>query len=107
MDERLYGLHVEICKAIAHPHRMKVLDLLRAGERCVCELAPEVGITESNLSQHLSILRKAGLVDTRREGHAVLYRMRDRRLFNVIDEMRAILADQLARADTALAALQV
>jgi len=107
MDERLYALHVEVCKAIAHPHRMKVLDLLRSGERCVCELAPEAGITESNMSQHLAILRRAGLVDTRREGHAIFYRVRDPRIFKVIDQMRAILADQLARAETALGALQV
>jgi len=107
MDNRIYALHAEVCKAIAHPHRMKVLDLLRGGERCVCELAPEVGIAESNLSQHLAILRRAGLVDTRREGHSVFYRVRDPRIFQVIDAMRAILADQLARAETALGALQV
>jgi DNA-binding transcriptional ArsR family regulator len=52
-------------------------------------------------------LRKAGLVETRREGHAIFYRVRDRRIFQVLDKMRAILADQLARAETALGALQV
>jgi ArsR family transcriptional regulator len=106
MDDRIYALHVEVCKAIAHPHRMKVLDLLRKGERCVCELAPELGITESNLSQHLAILRKAGLVDTRREGHAIFYRVRAPRIFTVIDEMRAILADQLAHVRELAAALE-
>ena len=105
MDDRIYALHVEVCKAIAHLHRMKVLDLLRQGERCVCEMAPELGITESNLSQHLAILRKAGLVDARREGHSIFYRVRDPRLFEIIDKMRAILADQLARAETVLGAL--
>jgi len=107
MDDRVYPLHVEVCKALAHPHRMKVLDLLRGGEKCVCELAPEVGISESNLSQHLAILRKAGLVEPRREGHSIYYGVRDGRIFEVMDKMRAILADQLARAETLLSALQV
>ena len=107
MHDRMYALHAEVCKALAHPHRMRILDLLRKGERCVCEMAPEIGIAEANLSQHLAILRKAGLVDNRREGHAIFYRVRDPRLFEVIDQMRAILADQLARAETALGALLV
>ena len=55
-------------------------------------------MTESNLSQVLAVLRRAGLVETRREGHAVYYRVRDERIFAVIDGMREILADLLAEA---------
>ncbi|KPJ64201.1 hypothetical protein AMK68_02100 [candidate division KD3-62 bacterium DG_56] len=98
-DDRVYGLQAALCKALGHPVRMKVLDLLRDGEECVCRLAPRAGVTESNLSQLLAALRRAGIVDTRREGHSIYYRVRDRRIFEVIDHMRAILADQLSRAD--------
>ena len=94
--EKLYETHAAVCKALGHPARMKVLDLLREGEECVCRLAPKVGVTESNLSQVLAVLRRAGLVQTRREGHAVYYRVRDERIFGVIDGMREILADLLA-----------
>ena len=96
--DKLYEMHAAVCKALGHPARMKVLDLLREGEECVCRLAPKVGVTESNLSQVLAVLRRAGLVETRREGHAVYYRVRDERIFAVIDDMREILADLLAEA---------
>ena len=98
-DDRIYELHANICKAIAHPARLKVLDLLRDGEQCVCRLAPEVGVTETNLSQLLAVLRRVGVVECRRDGHQIFYRVRDKRIFSVIDSMRRILADQLADAD--------
>lgn len=97
-NDKLYEMHAAVCKALGHPARMKVLDLLRDGEECVCRLAPSVGVTESNLSQALAVLRRAGLVETRREGHSVYYRVRDDRIFAVIDGMREMLADLLAEA---------
>jgi len=100
-DDKLYALHAEFCKALAHPVRMKVLDLLRQGEECVCRLAPAVGVSESNLSQLLAALRRAGIVEARRKGHWIYYRVRDPRIFQVIDEMRAMIADQLRRAGSA------
>jgi DNA-binding transcriptional ArsR family regulator len=102
MQETIYTLYAEVCKALAHPARIKILDLLRAGERCVCELAPLVGISDSNLSQHLAILRKSGLVETRREGHSIFYGVRDRRIFQVIELLKEILGDQLAQTQAAL-----
>ena len=99
VDDSLYELHASVCKAIAHPARLKLLDLLRGGEECVCRLAPQVGVSQTNLSQLLAVLKRAGVVESRREGHQIFYRVRDERIFEVIDHMRAILADQLSRAD--------
>jgi DNA-binding transcriptional ArsR family regulator len=97
-DDQVYELHATVCRALAHPARLKVLDCLREGEECVCRLAPQVGVTEANLSQLLASLRQVGLVETRRDGHAVYYRVRDQRIFDIIDQMRAMLADQLSDA---------
>jgi ArsR family transcriptional regulator len=102
----MYHLHAAVCRALGHPARMKVLDLLREGEECVCRLAPQVGVTESNMSQLLAVLRRAGLVDTRRDGHVIYYRVRDQRVFAVIDRMRELLADQLAHIEDLAVALQ-
>ncbi len=104
-DDRIYRLHASVCKALGHPTRMKVLDLLREGEECVCRLAPRAGVTESNMSQLLAALRRAGLVDTRREGHIIYYRVRDERIYHVLDHMREILADQLAHIEDLAVAL--
>ena len=97
-DDEIYELHATVCKAIAHPGRLKVLDCLRDGEECVCRLAPQIGVTEANLSQLLAVLRRVGVVESRRDGHQIFYRVRDDRIFDVIDGMRAILADQLSEA---------
>jgi len=105
-DDRIYRLHAAVCKALGHPARMRLLDVLRDGEECVCRLAPQVGVSESHLSQILAILRRAGLVETRREGHSIFYRVRDERIFEVIDRMREILADQLAHVEDLAMALK-
>ena len=105
-DDRIYRLHAAVCKALGHPARMRLLDVLREGEECVCRLAPKVGVTESHLSQILAVVRRAGLVETRRDGHSIFYRVRDERIFEVIDRMREILADQLAHVEDLAVALR-
>ncbi len=66
---------VEILKALAHPTRLFIIETLagRDGERCVCELVDELPYSQSTISKHLSILRQAGLVQTRKEGLNVYY----------------------------------
>lgn len=63
---------MRICKAFANPIRLRILDLLTNGARSGSELQSELGITTPNLSQHLAILRSAGVVTTRREGKQIL-----------------------------------
>jgi ArsR family transcriptional regulator len=99
VDDQVYELHATVCRALAHPARLKVLDCLREGEECVCRLAPQVGVTEAHLSQLLAVLRRVGVVQSRRDGHQIFYRVRDDRIFGVIDGMRAMLADQLSGAE--------
>jgi ArsR family transcriptional regulator len=65
----------EIFKAMGHPSRLILIDALRDGERCVCELAPLVPGNLSTVSRHLSQLKHAGLVDDRREGQRIYYRL--------------------------------
>lgn len=102
----IYELQTNILKAIAHPARLKLLDLLREGEQCVCHLAPAVGVTETNLSQLLAVLRQVGVVEYRREGHKIFYRVRNESLYDVIDGMRRMLADQLAEVEELALQLQ-
>lgn len=78
MDEttrRRYELKAEMFKALAHPMRIYLLDRLKEGPRCVCELAAAVGIGKSVASKHLSQLKAAGLVDDERRGTLVEYRL--------------------------------
>jgi DNA-binding transcriptional ArsR family regulator len=84
----------QIAKALAHPSRLlMLLELLAAGERCVCELAALVGADISTVSRHLAVLRVAGLVRDRKQGQQVFYSLRN-------PEVRLLLgaADQLLEA---------
>jgi ArsR family transcriptional regulator, virulence genes transcriptional regulator len=74
-----------VARALSDPKRLCVLETLATGERSVGELSRDVGCQVPNMSQHLAVLRSAGLVSTRREGTTVIYRLADPR---VIDAYR-------------------
>ena len=71
VDEKIYEMQVRICKAFANSSRLRILDLLAKGERTVSDLQGGLGITTANVSQHLAILKAAGVVSTRREGKQI------------------------------------
>lgn len=73
MSTPLYQLKAEFFKTLGHPARIRVLELLSARDHSVAEMLPEVGIEPTNLSQHLAVLRRAGLVTSRKEGSTVIY----------------------------------
>lgn len=93
--ERLYTLHAEMCKALAHPKRLEMLDLLGDGELTVEEIAVRVGLQSSNVSQHLATLRRVGLVTNRKEGLYVHYRIADSRILGVCGLLREILTENI------------
>jgi DNA-binding transcriptional ArsR family regulator len=72
----VYEKQAEVAQAIAHPIRLAVLDVLRGGEQCVCDIAEAVGSERSNLSRHLSVMVAAGVLDSRKEGLKVFYRLK-------------------------------
>ena len=71
IDDRIYDMQVRICKAFANPTRLRMLDLLAKREYAVSGLQSELGITAPNISQHLAILKAAGVVSTRRSGKQI------------------------------------
>ncbi|MDA8291960.1 MAG: metalloregulator ArsR/SmtB family transcription factor [Actinomycetota bacterium] len=97
-DDEAFRLHAELCKVLTDPKRLRVIDALRSGERCVTELAEEVGMSLPNASQHLSVLRGAGIVTSRRERATVYYRLSEPRIAAACDIVHGIVADRLGRA---------
>jgi ArsR family transcriptional regulator len=73
-NERL-RLKADVFKAMGHPLRLGVIEFLQGGEKCVCEIVEEVGTEISNVSKHLSILKKAGILADRRDGLKMMYRL--------------------------------
>jgi len=71
IDMEIFERQARICKAFAHPGRLQILDLLGQGERGSSELQESLGISKTSLSQHLSVLKSAGVLTTRREGKQI------------------------------------
>jgi len=76
LNREFFRLRAEILKALAHPTRLAIVDFLKTGEKCVCEIIEYLGEKQSNVSKHLSILRQTGIVDTRKDGLNVYYILR-------------------------------
>jgi len=72
----LFQKQADIVKAIAHPLRIAILDFLKDGEQCVCDIAEHVGSERSNVSRHLSVMVNAGVLEHRKEGLKVIYKLR-------------------------------
>ena len=86
---------VDVFKALADPTRLKILECIKDGEKCICEVIPYTGKSQPNVSQHLKVLKIAGLVDERREGTRILLKASNKKIFDVIDsvkKMKAIIA---------------
>lgn len=106
MTQPIQRVKADFFKTLAHPARIRILELLHDGERSVGELIPEVGIESSHLSQQLGILRRANILQMRKEGSAVLYSVTDRRMFDLLEVARAILTSSLKESSQLLAQLQ-
>ncbi|PBC40116.1 transcriptional regulator [Rhodococcus sp. ACS1] len=92
----LYQMKADFFKTLGHPARIRVLELLSEREHAVSEMLPEVGIEPANLSQQLSILRRAGLVTARREGLSVSYALTSPRIAELLRVARGILTGVVA-----------
>lgn len=91
----IYQIKAEFFKTLGHPARIRVLEVLREGERSVSDLVPEVGLEASHLSQQLALLRRSNLVVTRKEGTSVLYSVANPMVFELLDVARQILTSSL------------
>src|SRR6202795_216840 len=94
--DRLYGQLARIGKAVSSPHRLEILELLAQGERTVDSLATEMGLSLANASQHLQILRQAALVESRKDGLFVHYRLVDPDVFELSRVIRSVAERRLA-----------
>src|SRR6266481_9099265 len=94
--DRLYGQFARIGKALSSPHRLEILELLAQGERTVESLAAEIGVSLANASQHLQVLRQAALVESRKDGLFVYYRLAGAEVFELSNVLRTVAERRLA-----------
>jgi ArsR family transcriptional regulator len=74
--QKLYELKAEIIQAAAHPIRLAIIEYLADGEQCVCDIVKHVDAQRSNVSRHLSVMLKAGVVESRKDGLKMIYSLK-------------------------------
>lgn len=101
LDDRLRAeleeLTAGVCRALNDPKRLFLLYALADEAHSVTELCDLLGLPQSNVSQHLAILRDRALVDAERQGNRVIYALRDRRVVDAIDLLREVMNDEVRR----------
>jgi DNA-binding transcriptional ArsR family regulator len=95
--DSIYALQAEVLKTLASPRRLEIIHLLAEGPRDVGQLADELGISQPNASQHLAVMRAAGVVESERVGREVIYRLADPDVVVACGVMRGVLMRRLAR----------
>ncbi len=95
MEEQVIELKAEILKAMAQPTRLKIIECLRKGEKCICEIVPAIDGEQSNISRHISLMQRCRLVTTRKDGVRVMVKVRDPKIFDLLDRVSQILQGQI------------
>lgn len=84
-----------VFKALAHPTRLQIIKLLNDGELCVCDILPNLDSEQSNTSQHLTVLKNQGIVDSRKDGSKVIYAIKNVEVFEMIELAEKIILRQM------------
>ncbi len=95
VDMTIYEMQAEISKTMAHPIRLAILHFLRDGEKTVNDIVQTIGASQSNVSQHLALMRQRQIVRTRKTGSTIFYRVSSPKISQACDMVREVLIEQL------------
>jgi len=101
----LFQKQAEIAKAVAHPLRIGIIDFLKDGEQCVCDIAEHVGSERSNVSRHLSVMVNAGVLEYCKEGLKVIYRLKTPCILDFFSCVSGVLKQKVKENERLLKAL--
>lgn len=93
--KELIELRAEILKALGQPTRLKIIDFLREGERCVCEIFPAIEEEQSNTSRHLNMMLASGVLSRRKEGLKIYYAIKHPEILEVIDLVTGMVKQEI------------
>ena len=95
--KKIFELHADVCKALGHSLRIEVIDLLQTNELCFTDILNETGGLKSNLSQHLSVMTKKGILKMRREGQCNYYSLSSKKVAQACRLMREVLIENMKK----------
>lgn len=81
---------VEVFKALADPTRLKILECIEKGEKCICEIIPYTGKSQPNVSQHLKVMKYAGIINERKDGIRIMIKASNNKIFKIIDQVKKL-----------------
>ncbi len=93
----LFRRQAELCKSLADPKRLMILNALKDGPKSVNELAESAGLKQSNASQHIGVLRRAGVISPQRQGSTVYYSLVTPKIAAACDMVRQVIAEEIER----------
>ncbi|MHB1050609.1 MAG: ArsR/SmtB family transcription factor [Bacteroidota bacterium] len=97
MSKEIFSLHAEVCKTLSHAKRLEILNILRDDELSVGDIVNKMKIPKANVSQHLAVLRKSGILETRRDGLSIYYNISNPKVIKACDLMREVLIEHQAK----------
>lgn len=101
MYEQLFEKHANLLKALSHPRRLEIVNLLRDQELCVSDIYEMLDLPQANISQHLMILRDEGILTTKRDGKQIIYTLANPKIIEASDLLREVLVEQNLTSDIA------
>ena len=104
-SKKLYEMKAEIIQAAAHPIRLAIIDFLGQGEQCVCDIAEHVDSQRSNVSRHLAVMLKAGIVECRKDGLKMIYSLRTNCIISFLGCVESVLRERMENNVAVLAKL--
>ena len=105
MQELAYKIKADFLKALAHPMRLQIVELLKSGERNVGSIIKALSIQQSSLSRHLTVLREAGILKSRQQGTVIYYSIEDHDIFHVLRPIAEMLRKKLKKTEAVLSSL--
>ncbi len=94
-NKTLFELQSEVCKTLASPKRLEIINALKEGEKTVGELVEILGVPKANVSQHLAVMRLKGILESRREGVNIYYQIANPKVVQACTLMREVLTEQM------------
>ena len=102
MEERVFELKAAILKVLSQPTRLKILECLRSGEKCIYEVVSAIHGEQSNISRHISLMQKNRIVTTRKDGVRVMVKMKAPEISSILDRVNKILKNQFKEQERLL-----
>lgn len=94
-NKTLFELQAEVCKTLSSPKRLEIINALKEGEKTVGELVDILGVPKANVSQHLAVMRLKGILNSRRDGVNIYYRIANPKVIQACVLMREVLTEQM------------